>query len=41
MIEPTMERGPGFDTIAQTMTAVVDLIGMLDTRMLTPPAVAE
>ena len=41
MDESAMERGPGLNTIAKDMAAVVDLLGTLDSRMLTPPAVAE
>ena len=41
MIEPTIERGPGLPVIAQDMAAVVDLLGTLESRMLTALAVAE
>ena len=41
MDEVNFERGPGFDSIAQHMSAVIDVLGALNPASLAPPAVAE
>ena len=41
MDEINIERGPGFETIANQMSAVIDVLGALDPAMLASPAVAE
>ena len=41
MNERAIERGPGMKTIAQRMSAVIDVLGALDPLRLAPRAVAE
>ena len=41
MDEINIERGPGFETVAARMEAVIDVLGMLDQKSLAAPAVAE
>lgn len=41
MDEIKIERGPGFETIANQMSAVIDVLGALDPGILASPAVAE